>query len=472
MVGELRRVFYNRVSQRHVKLARNLGASRPLCFSVLLISLYLFPLDVHAGFKLCNKSPVLVTSAISTYDNISTFVTGWWNIWPGECTDLLSGPLENRNYYIHAHSAYNLFNWGGDKQICTTNELMNKYRSSSCDDPKKFFVVDIGDKILQDYKQNLICDDCKLPKYKYDKTNNKIYFIDVLTNSEFGQTSKIPIEGEVSLDLTNIKKALVGKIFIRAKLRDVINNFVSQAKSDALRVDECGDNFSITPSISVDGNNARLQASGTLDKWVCTYADLPQITCEDTWIETKGVPDCNTTCEDTWIITDIPFVGTVKTKGAPSCGITCTDTWIKTKGVPQCTNHGFKTVRTSKNRLIQQSGSIDVSLTPTISDGRDVQIEANVTSAKLDGLGQFFADLLGLNLKNMASDAIDNAIDSNDLYFSMPEDVRDFVTLDQVKFDNSNNSINLFISGSFEIKGQDAMKLCAKFWPEGKCQPQ
>jgi hypothetical protein len=128
-------------------------------------------------------------------------------------------------------------------------------------------------------------------------------------------------------------------------------------------------------------------------------------------MKTKGVPACDTTWEDTWI--SGPFG--LKTKGPPVPHVTCHDTWIEsdpvvTKGVPSCVNHGMKTVRTSENRLLEQSGSLTVAIAPSIRKGSIVDLAPTVTDVHLDGLGQLFADLLRIGIMGIAQNLIELAL--------------------------------------------------------------
>jgi hypothetical protein len=137
---------------------------------------------------------------------------------------------------------------------------------------------------------------------------------------------------------------------------------------------------------------------------------------------------------------------------------------------PQCTNHGMETVRTSHNVVLQQGGSVNVSIAPVVVSGAQIAFPPVVTDARLDGFGQQIADLLKVNVKGTAQEFLDGSIDRNSLSLITPPEFRKFLSISSAKFSGlTDGSLRMVARGNFRITGPDALALCNQFWPAGKC---
>jgi uncharacterized membrane protein len=453
----------------------------------ILLGILLFSIAVGclahsaaADLRLCNNTKMPLETAVGYYNEGAWYTDGWWDVWPNDCSTVITGKLSQRNYYLYAESFGKFFRWGGDAEFCVIPEQMTRLSNDACEKTEKFYKVDIGDKVVDEYTSRLSCPDCQLPKFRYNKQKQSVTGYHVLNFDEYGQNITIPVESYSAISLEDGDKQLTATTTLYVDLSNIQSKIEAIAQNFLSSSDDCGDNLAVRKaSLAVSGRSAEMQVEARYSRWLCTYADLPQITCEDTWItapglKTKGVPSCGTYCEDTWIITDLPFGGEFKTKGLPTCEVRCEDTWIetpglKTKGVPKCTNHGIKTVRTSHNKILQQSGGLTVSIEPSVV-GNQISLNPSVTSVQLEGFAQVFVDLLNIDLKQIAQSLLDSAIDPGELTLAIPPDMRDFTTLEDAKFVDEDGELWLSVAGKFEITGSDALTLCKRFWPEGKCE--
>jgi hypothetical protein len=219
---------------------------------------------------------------------------------------------------------------------------------------------------------------------------------------------------------------------IRADLEQLQKQITGLVSAAANRSLECGDNVTMGLSrLAPDGHGGVLfQTSGTYEKWYCTYATLPQFKCTDTWI----------------------VVGPVKTKGIPNCS-----SWMET-------------VRTSNNKILQQSGSLAVAIRPVLTGGYDITTSATVTSAHLDGLGQFFADLFRINIQGLAQNAVDRMVTGARIGFAIPSEFRDFVKIEEVSFDDDGSArLELVAKGTMSLDADQLAEACRAGTLQGIC---
>jgi uncharacterized membrane protein len=60
--------------------------------------------QAQAGLHFCNDAGVHLEIAISYPDGKGAWIAeGWWLVEPGQCTDVIVGPLKSRYYYFFAH---------------------------------------------------------------------------------------------------------------------------------------------------------------------------------------------------------------------------------------------------------------------------------------------------------------------------------------------------------------------------------
>ena len=432
----------------------------------------------HSGFRYCNNTGIPVQTALGYYsDSESGWITrGWWTFWPDECAHVVSEPTK-RYYYVYAESAERLWTWSGDSFQCVLDSVAFRisFKERNCKQSRKFVSIDLGtDYGPGDYTHSLTCDRCKVPEVRYDKTNNRILVYHVIKKAISGVTIYIPVLARLDVKLDEINNVIDAAGSLVINWNNVQSQFGEIAAKAVNKHEECGDRLSLNSiSLNPSGTSAELRANVSYARWLCTSMDLPQTTCRDTWIrtdgiKTKGPPACSVECEDTWLYG--PFGS--KTKGIPACDTTCEDTWIETpgvltKGVPSCTTR-MVTTSTSKNTIVQQGGSLTVAFQPSISNRKDITVAATVTNVHLDGLGQAVANLLRVDLKEKAQSILNSSLDPRLLAQALPPELRDFTELSNVQFYGS-TSLWMSAAAHVKITGADAIKLCQRFWPAGKC---
>jgi uncharacterized membrane protein len=112
------------------------------------------------GFRVCNLSGVEVevakalnrTAEGGPPDIVSE---GWYQLDPGECVSLWSGPLEYRHYLLYAQSKPNNREWSGNLPVCVDRQPFT-LRGGLCPAgqyQRNFFQVDTGES--KGWTQNL-----------------------------------------------------------------------------------------------------------------------------------------------------------------------------------------------------------------------------------------------------------------------------------------------------------------------------
>jgi uncharacterized membrane protein len=73
----------------------------------------------YSGLKFCNKTvkPFSVALGYITVADRQWHSTGWYNINPGDCGDVLPGDLDNRYYYFYAFRDDNYVIKGNDEGL-------------------------------------------------------------------------------------------------------------------------------------------------------------------------------------------------------------------------------------------------------------------------------------------------------------------------------------------------------------------
>ncbi|MBV1705770.1 MAG: DUF1036 domain-containing protein [Hyphomicrobiales bacterium] len=75
-------------------------------------------LPAMANFRICNHAAARISTAIA-YNNGKAWVSsGWWNIKPSACEEILRGPLTSEFYYIYAMDEHG-GEWKGKTMMCT-----------------------------------------------------------------------------------------------------------------------------------------------------------------------------------------------------------------------------------------------------------------------------------------------------------------------------------------------------------------
>ena len=110
-----------------------------------------------AGLSVCNKSSQTAIVALGHFDGTDWASQGWWHIAPGQCGDLISGPLNARYYYLYATDGA-FSTWDGTKNFCVG--IFEKYSikgrgrcSARGLDVRGFFEIDTGNQL--NWTQNL-----------------------------------------------------------------------------------------------------------------------------------------------------------------------------------------------------------------------------------------------------------------------------------------------------------------------------
>ncbi len=71
-----------------------------------------------ANFRICNHSAARISTAIGYNDGKQWVSSGWWNIKPLACEEILRGPLAAEFYYIYAMDEHG-GEWKGNTMMCT-----------------------------------------------------------------------------------------------------------------------------------------------------------------------------------------------------------------------------------------------------------------------------------------------------------------------------------------------------------------
>ena len=82
-----------------------------------LCSLLLATAPVAASLSVCNKSSQTAIVALAHFNGTAWASQGWWHIQPGQCGELIRGPLNARYYYLYATDGA-FSTWDGSKNFC------------------------------------------------------------------------------------------------------------------------------------------------------------------------------------------------------------------------------------------------------------------------------------------------------------------------------------------------------------------
>ena len=132
-------------------------ATLTCAISLSLLGLACSARPALAGFSVCNKTGQAVRAAIGRFDGTSWTSEGWWTVKAGECTALLTGPLQGRYYYLYATDGAAGI-WDGKTRFCVAPDKRFKSQGrGDCTrrgfDRRGFFEVDTGKK--PDWTQTL-----------------------------------------------------------------------------------------------------------------------------------------------------------------------------------------------------------------------------------------------------------------------------------------------------------------------------
>ncbi|MCP3972820.1 MAG: DUF1036 domain-containing protein [Rhodobacteraceae bacterium] len=109
----------------------------------------------EADLRLCNEAYEELYAAYGYKENDLWVAEGWWQLTPGECATVVSGPLSSRYYYVRGEGVDGTV-WGGDTYFCT---MSNRFLltddpncMSSTVDREGFDTIDTGE--ARDWTQN------------------------------------------------------------------------------------------------------------------------------------------------------------------------------------------------------------------------------------------------------------------------------------------------------------------------------
>ena len=111
----------------------------------------------QANFAVCNKTthPMLVAIAYSV--NGAWLSEGWWRVEPQKCSDILTGALKARYYYVRGVHLGADGGWDGNRFFCVATDNFTIKGRDKCRKrgytQSGFFEVDTGEK--SSWTQNL-----------------------------------------------------------------------------------------------------------------------------------------------------------------------------------------------------------------------------------------------------------------------------------------------------------------------------
>ncbi|HWA92939.1 MAG TPA: DUF1036 domain-containing protein [Rhizomicrobium sp.] len=117
------------------------------------LALLLLALPAQAGLSVCNKAKHPARVALGRFDGRDWGSEGWWQLAPGQCTDVVKGRLEARYYYLYG-ADNDAGVWDGATSFCTaTKEKFSIPGRGNCAargyDRRRFFRIDTNDNLNQ-----------------------------------------------------------------------------------------------------------------------------------------------------------------------------------------------------------------------------------------------------------------------------------------------------------------------------------
>lgn len=380
-----------------------------------------------AELRFCNKTPLRLYTAVGFQGTDDEwYAKGWWPLWPEECATVVPGELDGRYYYGYAFAGTR--SWNGEDNFCTSPDAFRVRNREICPQGSHdFFEIDTGDRT--EWTQRLTCRECDArPEIRYDDSSHSIDASHLTSIVTQGVKVFLPVEGHFSLATTDSSLAI--DVRLTADLEHLQQKIGAILSKSVDKSEECGDRIhTYGASLQPRGSQAVFTSRVRYEKWNCTSMDLPQVKCEDTWIR----------------------VGPLKTKGIPKCR-----TWIDT-------------TRTSKTKLFQQSGTVRIALSPLVTGRDTIRMQAKVESVDLDGLGDFVADLLHLDLKDRAQAELSRAVNGAKLALTVPTELQPYFGVFAAEFFGVGSSLRLRAVGRFEVTSADVKPLCRRLFDPDEC---
>ena len=393
---------------------------------VLIFLSVFWAVPVKASLKFCNKTPIELWTAVGYLQSGKWFSEGWWKTSPGGCTTPIVGQLNNRYYYYRTQNASFRKYWGGGNYSFCVHPTKRFGPTGSNNCPRgfrmeKFNQIDIGNR--KSHTLNLTCDSCRNPDFQLSGRNLLVNYLH--KDRIEGQAVSFSTRGRFSA--TGGGNRLRISYNINVGLNDLQKKLTSMLRPKVDQSNECGDNVRLqNASLKLHSKGrARVDVNIHFERWVCTYADIPEVKCTDTWIKAFG---------------------------------------IKTKGVPKCTTR-MVTKRTSKNRLFETGISGTLVLTPSISGRNRVRLAAEVTNVRVrNDLARFLVNIMNVDLKRLAQRELEqNLGNGGAIEGAVPIEFQPYFRIGQAAFyDRGNGHLGVRATGSAQVTYAQVIGLCRK----------
>ena len=123
-------------------------ATAIILFSGLVLGLSAGFAPAEAGLNVCNKSALPAKVSVGRFNGTHWMSEGWWTVAPAKCTEVVTGTLNARYYYVYATDGA-AGTWDGSKFFCTapTDKFAIIGRGACAAqgyDRRGFFEIDTG----------------------------------------------------------------------------------------------------------------------------------------------------------------------------------------------------------------------------------------------------------------------------------------------------------------------------------------
>lgn len=85
------------------------------------ILLFFFTTPALADLKVCNDTDNTSGVAVGFIDNNEWVSEGWWHISPSDCSTVIEGDVQHKDYYLFAEDQETREIWAGEIYLCTSN---------------------------------------------------------------------------------------------------------------------------------------------------------------------------------------------------------------------------------------------------------------------------------------------------------------------------------------------------------------
>lgn len=229
---------------------------------------------------------------------------------------------------------------------------------------------------------------------KYDWRQNTLHSSYTITLSYQGTEVRLPTTGKFRFSFSGNEVAV--DAVIEFDMSAFQSGIPAVIRRNSEKNEECGDRLQIrNANLYPSGNAAILRVSVHYEKWYCTYMDVPEVR--------------------DWSVR-------------------------------------MRTVRTSKNRLVEQNGSVVIQFTPEVIEQRSIQVRPRVAKANLDGIAGVLGDLFSIDWRELAQRELDKRIDYSQLQFAIAEGLREYFRIENVAFyAEDRGKLGLRITSKFTV---------------------